>query len=70
MSTMHTRWSGTGSSSRSGRFSLLRTIEWAEGMVERRRSRLALMEMTDAQLKDIGVSRAQAYGEAIRPFWK
>ena len=29
-------------------------------MLERRRSRLALLEMTDEQLKDIGLSRADA----------
>jgi len=38
-------------------------------MLDRRRSRLALLEMTDEQLKDIGVSRCDAYREGIRPFW-
>ena len=38
-------------------------------LLERRRSRLALLEMTDDQLKDIGVSRSEAYREANRPFW-
>jgi len=37
--------------------------------IERRRSRIALLEMNDAQLKDIGISRADAYQEGIRPFW-
>jgi uncharacterized protein YjiS (DUF1127 family) len=45
-------------------------MEWLEGMMERRRSRIALMEMSEAQLKDIGVSRAEAFGEANRPFWR
>ncbi|WFP60692.1 MULTISPECIES: DUF1127 domain-containing protein [unclassified Mesorhizobium] len=38
-------------------------------MLERRRGRLALLEMTDEQLKDIGVSRCDAHREGIRPFW-
>ena len=60
----------TGSTAARGGHSLMRTIEWVEGMLERRRSRTALMEMTEAQLKDIGVSRSEAFGEANRPFWK
>lgn len=39
-------------------------------MLERRRSRLALLEMTDEQLKDIGVSRCDAHREGIRPLWE
>ncbi|HTV70976.1 MAG TPA: DUF1127 domain-containing protein [Rhizobiaceae bacterium] len=66
MSTIGT----TGSHAARGSHSLLSTIEWFEGMLERRRSRIALMEMSEAQLKDIGVSRAEAFGEANRPFWK
>ncbi|MGX5841279.1 DUF1127 domain-containing protein [Mesorhizobium sp. ArgA1] len=38
-------------------------------LLERRRGRLALLEMTDEQLKDIGVSRSDAYREGIRRFW-
>jgi uncharacterized protein YjiS (DUF1127 family) len=38
-------------------------------LIERRRGRLALLEMTDEQLKDIGVSRSDAYREGIRRFW-
>lgn len=60
----------TGSRAARGGYSMLRTIEWVEGMLERRRSRIALMEMSEAQLKDIGVSRSDAFGEANRPFWK
>lgn len=48
---------------------LLRIVAGIEGMLERRRSRLALMELTDDMLKDIGVSRSEAYQEASRPFW-
>lgn len=51
-------------------YSLPKVIVWLEHMLERRRSRLALLEMSDEQLKDIGVSRGEAYGEASRPFWE
>lgn len=71
MSTIGTSTrTASGFSASSGGYSLLKTIEWVEGLLERRRSRIALMEMTDSQLKDIGVSRGQAFGEANRPFWK
>ncbi|WP_318011484.1 DUF1127 domain-containing protein [Mesorhizobium sp. CA8] len=39
-------------------------------MLERRRGRLALMEMTDDQLKDIGISRCDAHRESIKAFWE
>lgn len=39
-------------------------------VMERRRTRLALFELTDDQLKDIGISRADAYREGLRPFWE
>ncbi|RWC27812.1 DUF1127 domain-containing protein [Mesorhizobium sp.] len=42
---------------------------WIDHLLDRRRSRLALLEMTDDQLKDIGVSRCDAHREGIRPFW-
>ena len=42
---------------------------WIDSLLERRRSRLALLEMTDDQLKDIGISRCDAHREGIRPFW-
>ena len=41
-----------------------------EMAVERRRSRIALLEMSDEQLKDIGLCRSEAYREANRPFWR
>lgn len=40
-----------------------------DAMLEKRRSRLALLELNDDQLKDIGISRADACREAARPFW-
>ncbi len=48
---------------------LLRVISMIELLVQRRRSRLALMELSDDMLKDIGVSRSEAFREANRPFW-
>ncbi|VXB34395.1 conserved hypothetical protein [Pseudomonas sp. 8BK] len=33
-------------------------------------TRRALLRLTDEQLKDIGLSRAQAQREALQPFWK
>ena len=37
---------------------------------QRRRTRLALRELDNNALKDIGVSRAEALNEANKPFWK
>jgi uncharacterized protein YjiS (DUF1127 family) len=34
------------------------------------RQRKMLAEMTDTQLKDLGISRAEALQEAGKPFWK
>jgi uncharacterized protein YjiS (DUF1127 family) len=48
----------------------LSLLAWVERVAERRRSRLALLEMTDAQLKDIGLSRADAYREGMRRPWE
>jgi len=45
------------------------TAKQIDRMLERRRGRLALMEMTDDQLKDIGISRCDAHREGIRAFW-
>lgn len=42
---------------------------WIARQMEKRRSRLALLEMTDEQLKDIGLSRGQAYSEFRRRSW-
>ena len=43
---------------------------WLDHLAARRRSRMALLEMTDEQLKDVGISRADAYREGIRPPWE
>lgn len=39
---------------------------WAD----RRRSRRHLAELSDHQLRDIGVNRREALNEALKPFWK
>ncbi|MBO6508235.1 MAG: DUF1127 domain-containing protein [Roseibium sp.] len=33
------------------------------------RSRRQLLELTDAELRDLGLSRETAFREALRPFW-
>ncbi|MER9305257.1 DUF1127 domain-containing protein [Mesorhizobium sp. M0293] len=42
---------------------------WINRQMERRRSRRALLEMTDDQLKDIGLSRGEAYSDSLRRLW-
>ena len=37
---------------------------WIPRQLERRRARLALLELSDEQLKDIGLSRGEAFGLA------
>ena len=49
---------------------MLAVVEFIERVAARRRSRLALLALTDDQLKDIGISRADAYREGIRNVWK
>jgi uncharacterized protein YjiS (DUF1127 family) len=36
----------------------------------RHRQRRQLAELDDAMLKDIGLSRADVYGEVTKPFWR
>ncbi len=43
-------------------------ILWLDERLAKRRSRFALLEMTDDQLKDIGISRADAQREGLRSF--
>jgi uncharacterized protein YjiS (DUF1127 family) len=52
------------------RFDFLAILSWMEALAARRRGRRALLEMTDTQLKDIGLSRADAYREGERPIWE
>lgn len=45
--------------------SALAALRWHELARQRR----ALLRLDDRMLKDIGISRADAVGEASRPFW-
>ncbi|MER9402985.1 DUF1127 domain-containing protein [Mesorhizobium caraganae] len=54
---------------RSLRAQCIAAANWVGRQLERRRSRLALLEMTDEQLKDIGLSRGEAYTEYMRRLW-
>ncbi len=44
-------------------------FSWLDEKLERRRSRRLLQELSDHQLRDIGISRADAFEEGRRPFW-
>jgi uncharacterized protein YjiS (DUF1127 family) len=48
---------------------LMTLVLKVEAMAERSRSRRALSALNEEQLKDIGLSRADAFREASRPFW-
>lgn len=69
MSTFSTTRTDASMRSSSRGSTLMRVVAMIEMAFERRRSRLALMEMSDSQLKDIGISRSEAFREANRPFW-
>jgi uncharacterized protein YjiS (DUF1127 family) len=60
---------GTASSPVAQRLSV-RLLELIEGWAERRRQRRALLELSDALLKDIGLARSEAAREAHKPFWR
>ena len=45
-------------------------VDAISAMLERRRSRLFLLGLTDDQLKDIGLSRADAEREGLRKPWE
>ncbi|MFI0846622.1 DUF1127 domain-containing protein [Mesorhizobium sp. IMUNJ 23232] len=49
---------------------LSKAVDGLSAMMERRRGRMALLEMTDDQLKDIGLSRADAEHEGLRRPWQ
>jgi uncharacterized protein YjiS (DUF1127 family) len=42
---------------------------WFDSLPEKQLTRRGLMELTDDQLKDIGISRSEARREGSRPFW-
>lgn len=46
-----------------------RALTWLVGRERKRLSRLALAELTDDQLADIGITAEDARREAARPFW-
>lgn len=60
----------TGSSAAGAEQAFRATLAWLAGRRERRRQRQALHELSDELLKDIGVSRAEAWAEASRPWWR
>lgn len=48
---------------------ITRLLTMLDGWIERHRQRNALLELNDAMLKDIGISRADATREGSKPFW-
>jgi uncharacterized protein YjiS (DUF1127 family) len=52
------------------RRSVIRMVEAFLAWHDRARERRALMELSDHMLRDIGISRAEAHGEAAKPFWR
>jgi uncharacterized protein YjiS (DUF1127 family) len=52
------------------RGTIVAMAQWMQQASARRRGRLALEQMTNAQLKDIGLTRMQAELEAAKPFWR
>jgi uncharacterized protein YjiS (DUF1127 family) len=49
---------------------LARGMDRLDAWWSRARSRRALLEMSDAMLKDIGLGRADAWREGREPFWR
>jgi uncharacterized protein YjiS (DUF1127 family) len=49
---------------------LIRVAEAFLAWHDRARERRALMQLSDHMLRDIGISRAEAQGEAAKPFWR
>ena len=45
-------------------------LDWWGAVLERRRQRLALAMLSDALLRDIGMSRDEARTEIGKPFWR
>ncbi|MFC5583654.1 DUF1127 domain-containing protein [Nitratireductor kimnyeongensis] len=45
------------------------TLDRLRTLLGKRRSRLALLDLTNDQLRDIGVSREEARREGLRSFW-
>jgi uncharacterized protein YjiS (DUF1127 family) len=49
---------------------LVRVLEVLRTWSERARQRRELMSLDDNLLRDIGISRAEAMGEAAKAFWR
>ena len=69
MTTIETIYRSTESHGKA-KVSLTSMLTWLDERLERRRSRRALLEMSDEQLKDIGLSHADVHRETQRPFWR
>jgi len=48
---------------------LTAALLWLVIALERQRTRRALASLSDEQLRDIGLTRAEARAESARPFW-
>ena len=45
-------------------------VDWLAAALERRRQRLALMQLDDRMLKDVGLTRTDLQHEVEKPFWR
>ena len=45
-------------------------LDWSRRLADQARQRRRLLEMSDRQLADIGISRCDARVEAEKPWWK
>lgn len=45
-------------------------VDWLAAALERRRQRLALMQLDDRMLKDVGLTRSDLQHETEKPFWR
>lgn len=56
-----------------GEWGPLSTMTWlwrqAGNFLQKRKTRRALLDLTDEQLLDLGISRRDAMREGYRPFW-
>ena len=53
-----------------GSLSLMPLLRWVPQAYERWRERRLLEEMTDRDLRDMGITRHDALREAAKPFWR
>ena len=49
---------------------LMRVLLVVDAWLIRRHQRRNLMELSDHMLKDIGITRGEAYREGAKPFWR